>query len=402
MLSAKLLRLWAYFDNRDLWFELLRHCDSRDPDWIQELVKDELTFHGAVRVLSDHGLVEVDKSSQELIESRGYSIHGCVHSWTVHVLNQEWDHDLARAAVKFVGIHLTEHETSQPWLTERRLLHHAARCSYMVSNGLVIDNGIEWAYYNIGNLYNRQGRPVEAEQIYQRALQGYEKAWGLDHTETLNTVNNLGVLYQDQGKLVEAEQMYQRALQGYEKAWGPDHTETLDIVNNLGNLYRKQGKLVEAEQMYQRALQGYEKAWGPDHTETLDIVNNLGNLYRKQGKLVEAEQMYQRALQGYEKAIGIDNITTYPPALNTIKNLGILYESQGDVAKARAMYSKALIGNEKVFGHDHPRSQSLRADIDGLDTVIKNQALVGEEEPVSKKPPSKLKRHRLFSKLGLR
>ena len=78
-LSAKLLRLWAYFDNQDIWYELLRHGDSEDPEWIHELTKDELIFNGAVRVLSDHGLVEVDMSSQERVESRGYSIHGCVH-----------------------------------------------------------------------------------------------------------------------------------------------------------------------------------------------------------------------------------------------------------------------------------------------------------------------------------
>jgi tetratricopeptide (TPR) repeat protein len=54
--------------------------------------------------------------------------------------------------------------------------------------------------------------------------------------------------------------MYQRALAGYEKALGPDHTSTLETVNNLGLLYRAQGKLAEAEQMYQRALAGYEKA----------------------------------------------------------------------------------------------------------------------------------------------
>jgi hypothetical protein len=79
-LSAKFLCFWAYFDNQDLWLELLRHSNSKDPNWIRELTKDELSFHSAVRVLSDHGLVEVDRSSQELIESRGYSIHGCVHS----------------------------------------------------------------------------------------------------------------------------------------------------------------------------------------------------------------------------------------------------------------------------------------------------------------------------------
>ena len=161
-----------------------------------------------------------------------------------------------------------------------------------------------------GLLYRDQGKLAEAEQMYVRALAGYEKALGPDHTSTLDTVNNLGNLYRDQGKLAEAEQMYVRALAGYEKALGPDHTSTLNTVNNLGNLYRDQGKLAEAEQMYVRALAGYEKALGPDHTSTLDTVHNLGNLYRDQGKLAEAEQMYVRALAGYEKALGPDHTST--------------------------------------------------------------------------------------------
>ena len=115
------------------------------------------------------------------------------------------------------------------------------------------------------------------------------------------TVNSLGNLYADQGKLAEAEQMYVRALQGYEKALGPKHTSTLHTVNNLGLLYAKQGKLAEAEQMYVRALQGKEEALGPKHTSTLVTVNSLGLLYADQGKLAEAEQMYVRALQGYER-----------------------------------------------------------------------------------------------------
>ena len=86
-LSARLLCLWAYFDNQDIWFELLRHGNSENPEWIRELTEDELSFTDAVRVLIDHGLVEVDTSSQEWVESRGYSIHGCVHSWAILVGN---------------------------------------------------------------------------------------------------------------------------------------------------------------------------------------------------------------------------------------------------------------------------------------------------------------------------
>jgi hypothetical protein len=44
--------------------------------------------------------------------------------------------------------------------------------------------------------------------MHQCALKGREKALGLDHTSTLNAVNNLGILYADQGKLKEAEEMY--------------------------------------------------------------------------------------------------------------------------------------------------------------------------------------------------
>ncbi|KAG4441475.1 hypothetical protein IFR05_003081 [Cadophora sp. M221] len=308
-LSADLLRLWAYFGNQDLWFELLRHSDSRDPEWLRELTKDE----------------------------------------TIHALNQEWDCDLARLAVKSVGAHVPTKNDIQPWPMQLRLLQHAARCSYMVLNSLVVDEGLAYEYHNLGLLYADHGKLVEAEQMYQRALQGKEKAWGPDHTSTLSTVNNLGLLYTNQGKLVEAEQMYQRALQGKEKAWGPDHTWTLDTVNNLGILYTNQGKLVEAEQMYQRVLQGREKAWGLDHTSTLDTVNNLGILYKNQGNLVEAEQMYQRALQGKEKAWGPDHTST----LSTVNNLGILYKSQGRHMKSGQMHQRALAGYEKAFGPEH-------------------------------------------------
>ena len=370
-LSAQLLRLWAYFDNQDVWFELLYNSDSKDPDWIRELIKDEFSFHGAMRILSDHGLVEIDKSSQELLESRGYSIHGCVHSWTVHVLNQKWNYDLARVALNSVASHVPREQAVRPWLTQRRLLQHAARCSYIVLNNLVRYNGIEWAYHQ------------------------------------------LGVLYKDQGKLAEAEQMYERALQGTEKALGAEHVSTLSTVNNLGTVYQNQGKLAEAEQMYERALQGTEKALGAEHVSTLSTVNNLGTVYQNQGKLAEAEQMYERALQGYEKALGINNITTYIPALNTLWAFGSLLKCQADFKKARVIYLKALAGYQKVVGPEHPYCQSLQEIIQDLETIIEREAVKGREELVSdpqgnvsrldsEKALLTSRRNRLFRKLGLR
>jgi len=102
----------------------------------------------------------------------------------------------------------------------------------------------------------------------------------------------------------------------YEKAWGPDHTLTLDIVNDLGILCADQGKRDEAEKIHQRALQGYEEAWSPDHTSVFS-TNPRANWTRPR----------RQALQGYKTVLGQENVARYRP-VNTILNLGDLFAAQ--------------------------------------------------------------------------
>ncbi|KAL1598071.1 hypothetical protein SLS59_007081 [Nothophoma quercina] len=103
--------------------------------------------------------------------------------------------------------------------------------------------------------------------------------WALSTT----TSHNLGDLYADQGKLGEAEEMYERALEGKEKALGPDHTSTLSTINNLGLLYADQGKLEEAQKMYERALKGYEKNFGTDYPQCHTLRRALIKLRGRAG-----------------------------------------------------------------------------------------------------------------------
>ena len=72
--------------------------------------------------------------------------------------------------------------------------------------------------------------------MYIRALSGYKKALGADHTSTLSTINNLGALYWNQGRLFEAEQMCLRALTGFRKSLGPGHPSTVKVMNRLQQL----------------------------------------------------------------------------------------------------------------------------------------------------------------------
>ncbi|KAH8657178.1 hypothetical protein BGZ60DRAFT_532027 [Tricladium varicosporioides] len=372
--SAKLLKLWAYFDRQDLWFDLLRHANSADK-WIQKFTKDELNFNEAMALLCSFGLVDLDQSPRQQVGARGYSVHSCVHSWIVFVLNKEWDKSLAHLALTCVASEVPDTNKKHWWLLQQRLLQHLARQTPFIVDAKVDIDELYWGFHNLGDLYSGQGKLAEAEAMYLRALKGYEKALGPDHISTLDTVNNLGNLYKNQGKLAEAEAMYLRALKDYEKALGPDHTSTLLTVNNLGALYKNQGKLAEAEAMYLRALEGKEKALGPDHTSTLNTVNNLGALYSDQDKLAEAEAMYLRALEGCEKALGPDHTST----LDTVNNLGNLYKNQGKLAEAEAMYLRALEGYEKALGPDHTSTLDI---VNNLGNLYSDQGKLAEAEVV--------------------
>ena len=249
--AGKLLQLWAYFDNQDIWFQLLAAGSEGSPGWFATIVNDELSFTEAIRLLCDHALIE------PLEVSGGYGMHTCVHAWAVHVLNAEREISMARLALICVGSAVPAEDVPEYWAKERRLLPHVSKCFKSIHDAIDLESR--------------------------------------DNRTALDAVHNLGLLFANQGKMVEAEAMYRRALEGYEKALGPEHTSTLNTVNNLGNLYKNQGKVVEAEAMYRRALEGKEKAWGPEHTSTLNTVNNLGILYANQGKMVEAEAMFRRA-----------------------------------------------------------------------------------------------------------
>jgi hypothetical protein len=65
-------------------------------------------------------------------------------------------------------------------------------------------------------------------------------------------LNGLAALYAEQGKDVEAEPLYQRALHIWEQALGPDHHLTRTAVRNYADLLRKMGRESEATQLEAR------------------------------------------------------------------------------------------------------------------------------------------------------
>jgi tetratricopeptide (TPR) repeat protein len=355
----------AYLDNQDLWYELFRDGAKDQPLWWSEVAENRVRFDRAMAILHSYSLVEARPGS--------YSLHACVHDWTLEYLDRNFNDELCVLAIHCIAQSVKDDMEANYWVVNRRLLQHAQRLKHTR-----ISRWISWSSVRprdlscVAYLYSQSDMNMEAEEMYVRALRGYEKAWGAEHILTLETVNNLGVLYADQGKMVEAEEMYIRALRGYDKARGTEHISTLNTVHNLGALYAKQDKMAEAEEMYIRALRGYEKAWRAEHTSTLDTVHSLGVLYADQGKM-KAEEMYIRALRGKEKAWGAEHTST----LSTVNNLGVLYAEQGKMVEAEEMYIRALRGYEKAWGAEHTSTLNT---VNNLGLLYANQGKMEAEE----------------------
>jgi tetratricopeptide (TPR) repeat protein len=317
--AAWLLKLWGFLDSGEMWYELIAAgldlAVERDaPAWLLAVAEDDLAYGEVMGLLSRYSLAEGRESTDS------HSTHAVLHRWCRYLGDAEEQTELGCLAARLVASSVPPQSDAEFQKKRKRVMAH----------GLCISGWIE----------EDGGEDKEA-----LIMPGY--------------FHRLGYLLADEDRQ-RAVQMYQRALQGHEKAWGLEHTSTLSTVNNLGLLYKDLGRLDEAEKMYQRALQGKEKAWGAEHTSTLYTVNNLGLLYADLGRLDEAEKMYQRALEGYAKAISPKDLMTYVPALKNMWAFASLRESQGRVDDARHWYSQALVGYEKTFGLDYKECASLR------------------------------------------
>ncbi|QYT02662.1 Nephrocystin-3 [Trichoderma simmonsii] len=371
--ASLLLHQWAYFDSKDIWYDLLQSGRSHKLDWLRDLARDKIPFNKIMGLLCDHGLVQAGTATiSQLAESAGYSVHACVHSWMINILNREFDKDMARAALDCVVSHVPNREQPEFWSKQRRLLGHADRCCQLIST-MVVEDEEPRMLESLGLLYADQNRLGKASALLKQAFQRYEKTLGPKHASTLNAANNLAAAFWKEGRLNEAEAINKQILPELESVLGPGHKSTLETVSNLGVVYKDQGRLNEAKSLLERALHGSEKILEPEHPSIFKILNNLGLVYIGQGQLDKAEVTYIRVLQGEEKALGPEHIST----LDTVNNLGLVYLGQHQLDKAKAMFERALQGKEKAWGSDHT---STLETVNNLGLIYKNQCQFDKAE----------------------
>jgi hypothetical protein len=97
--AVQLLRLMAYFSNVGLWYELFQKGAASGPPWLSTIVKSKSRFNKAISILREYSLVEVEGEARP----GQYSLHTCVHDWTLEHLNHKIDRTLSCLAVHCIA-----------------------------------------------------------------------------------------------------------------------------------------------------------------------------------------------------------------------------------------------------------------------------------------------------------
>jgi tetratricopeptide (TPR) repeat protein len=123
-------------------------------------------------------------------------------------------------------------------------------------------------------------------------MERHRRVLGIDHADTIATVNNYAQVLRALGRVADAEPYAHQALLAYRRVLGEDHPTTLIALGNYAALLRSLGRNAEAEASYREALERGRRVRGDDHPDTLIAMNNYGAMLRGAGRDADAQPLF--------------------------------------------------------------------------------------------------------------
>lgn len=224
--------------------------------------------------------------------------------------------------------------------------------------------------------------------MFEQALQTEEFIFGINHPNTMATLNNLGVTCGKLQRYDQALKFLRRSLGVAWTAFGDFHITVADVLVNLGLIYCAKGEYDQAIDQYHAALDIKAKCLKSDDPKLTEIYGPLGEAYFRTARFELAIESCQRALadsaQGperervrimetlaqscsslclydaamriYEEVVRIKS-TLYPTnhleMADTIHNMGVTMQEMGNFNEAIEAFERAICAYDIQNSHPY-------------------------------------------------
>lgn len=124
-------------------------------------------------------------------------------------------------------------------------------------------------------MYERQQKPVEAQELILEVLERQERYLGPSHPDTLASKSALARLYWTTGIFDLAENIGIEVMQERKRRFGADHTSTLEAMRDLAWTLKSQGRHAEAIQLMEDVVCAQDKSLSGSDSNLQDAVETL-------------------------------------------------------------------------------------------------------------------------------
>jgi tetratricopeptide (TPR) repeat protein len=251
---------------------------------------------------------------------------------------------------------------------------------------------VAWKFHMIGFICHEDGKPIEAEEYFLKALKIRTEIYGPDHFDVLTTKHILAAdVYYIQSRFPESEKLLNELIESHTRISGPATPGTLQAKTVLSLLYMTTGRVDEAlalstevstlsasifgpgdpqaittlmhsagshyrlgryskaAELCQQGLELSTEVNGPEHPVTLEMMVLLGICYEKRKHHVEAEKLKAKYMECLIRTMGYHSSTIY-----AMTELASLYEGQERYKKAQPLREKVVEIEMEKLGSENP------------------------------------------------
>ena len=137
--------------------------------------------------------------------------------------------------------------------------------------------------YNIGLVARALGEQQMARDLFARASETADAAFGNTHPAAIAARFNLGLTLFDLGERDQAAKTYELALRTSIAALGPFHPQTAAIAYSFGQLAAAQGDIQRARTLLELASEAYERVTPEESTVRQAVASALTRLRLTEG-----------------------------------------------------------------------------------------------------------------------
>jgi len=244
-----LLTLVAFFDGKKISDQLFRPYSSGNSGWMTSCVKDgvwnEYEFQDIVKELRDLSLFQSLRIGKF---ETSFSLHLLIQDWVKSRISSDARRAFTVEAILVLSaflemqdIHIMTFDAKQTTLSHLETALQNDKVYLNQEDRLEKRNLLD-AASEFASFFNSQGRYEAAEEMIRRALEGREKALGVEHPDTLTSVYCLAYLLHAQRQYDAASLLYQRAAAGYQKMLGRYHPTTLACSTHYSSMLNEMNR----------------------------------------------------------------------------------------------------------------------------------------------------------------